>query len=134
MRPEASATWICPSGCFLVQPAPVTKRSLASGRMVCSSCFGARMPVTVVRGAGRSTVTCSIGVFGGLAGEWCVCTGIEKQEPGAGVAGENGFDALTIEPAGGFDGGCSADGCDVGIDDSAETMGYSCGDARETRA
>ena len=50
---------LCPSGCFLVQPAPATNSSFASGRIVCSSCFGARNPVTVVRIAGSSTATCS---------------------------------------------------------------------------
>jgi len=42
-------------GLFLGPPAPATKRSFASGRMVCASAAGACTPVTVVRCAGRAT-------------------------------------------------------------------------------
>ena len=41
--------WGFPSACFFVQPAPATKRSFASGRIVCSPEDGARSPTTFVR-------------------------------------------------------------------------------------
>ena len=73
--------------------------------------------------------------LGGFTGKGCMRAGIEEQEPGAGVAGEYGFDALAIEPAGGFDGvGGGVDGGDVGVDDSVETVGNACGYAGETGA
>ena len=52
---------------------------------------------------------------------------IEEQEPGAGIAGEDGFNALTIEPAGCFDGFRATDGRDVGIDEAVEAVGYAGG-------
>ena len=59
-------------------------------------------------GAGCGELDCDFFDCGraGCAGKGCVGAGVEEQEPGAGVAGENGFDALAIEPAGGFDGVC----------------------------
>ena len=58
---SASGTCVWPSACFLVQPAPVTNNSCASGRMVWASAFGSRMPSTVVRlrASGRATGTFS---------------------------------------------------------------------------
>ena len=76
----------------------------------------------------------STGAAAGVAGVGCVRAGVEKQKPGARVAGEDGFNALAIEPAGGFDGVCAADGRDVGVDEAAEAMGDSGGDASEAGA
>ena len=58
---SASVTCVWPSACFLVQPAPATNSSSASGRMVCASAAGSRTPVTVVRlqASGSSTATVS---------------------------------------------------------------------------
>src|ERR1035437_1702898 len=67
--------------------------------MVCASCMGARMPLTVAR-----------------------------------IAGDDGFDTLAIEPAGGFDGGCAADGGDVGVDETAEAVSDPGGDAGKAGA
>jgi hypothetical protein len=74
------------------------------------------------------------GLRGVGSGEGCVGSGIEENEPGAGVAGEDGLDALTVEPAGGFDGVCTADSGNVRVDEAVEAMGDCGGDAGETRA
>ncbi len=71
---------------------------------------------------------------GGLAGVCGMRAGIEEQEPGTGLAGEDGFNALAIEPAGCFDSFCAANGCDVGIDEAAQAMGYACGYSGKTGA
>jgi hypothetical protein len=63
-----------------------------------------------------------------------MCACVEEQEPGAGIAGEDGFDTLAIEPAGGFDGLGSTEGGDVRIDEAAEAVGYASSDARKTGA
>jgi hypothetical protein len=71
---------------------------------------------------------------GGLASEGCVGAWVKEKEPGTGIAGEDGFNALAIEPAGCFDGRSAADGRDVGIDEAAQTMGYACGYAGKAGA
>ena len=88
-------------------------------------------------GAEGREFDCDLGE-GGLrgvgSGEGCVGSGVEEKEPGAGVAGKDGLDALTIEPAGGFDGVCSADCGDVRVDEAVKAMGDRGGYAGETGA
>jgi hypothetical protein len=70
-----------------------------------------------------------------LAGKGFVGAWVEEQEPGARFAGEDGFDALAIEPAGCFDVAVrAAEGGDVGVDEAAEAMGHAGGMTREKRA
>ena len=52
----ASATFTWPSGCFLVQPAPVTKSRSASGRIVCWSAARDSIPVTFNGPVAKSAV------------------------------------------------------------------------------
>jgi hypothetical protein len=59
---------------------------------------------------------------------------VEKQEPGTGVAGEDGLYALTIKPAGDFDGLGGGDRGNVGVDEAADTVGYAGGNAGKTGA
>ena len=79
------------------------------------------------------------GLRGVGSGERCVGASVEEKEPRASVAGEDGLDALAIEPAGGFESACTADGpdvqiCDVRVDEAVEAMGDCGGDSGETGA
>ena len=92
------------------------------------------MPVTVVLCAGERYFNFFELAEVGVNCAWRVRAGVEEEEPWARIAGEDGFNALTIEPAGGFDAVCAGEGGDVGVDESVEAMGDTGGDAGEARA
>ena len=73
--------------------------------MVCAFCFGAQESGNGGAEGWKLYSDLLDGWGGRLGREGCVGAGVEEQKPGACVAGEDGLDALAIEPAGGFDGG-----------------------------
>ncbi len=101
--------------------------------MVCASCGRRAEPAD--RGAQRwkldsDLLNLSSGRFGGKG---CVRSGVEQQKPGAGVAAENRFHPLAIEPARNLDRISAAEGRNMRVDEATEPVRHGGGDAREAR-
>ena len=119
----ASSTCTAPSGCFLVHPAPATNRSFASGRIVCSSCLGARKPVTSVRSAGSSTAMAisSTSALPLLRHTAHACRNRAAETRPRGTR-HNCFNPLAVIPARRFNVVCSAEGRNVRVDETSQAV------------